>query len=348
MIRAFALIAVTLATSTLVGTYLTSPSHAQSADACPCFTTAEILSTCPRPDAEHTEYFDTGSDGKSLHLKCFATQNYSPGSIHFETGPGGDGVQAHCGRQSVEVPPYGSGGQFPPVSAAQYASCKATLEDAAGKLKLQLVMDQFSKKDVLTATYQGFLKARATAKSWGDLLPFMSSKSAKEVQDMSAEEREMIFEISQMVGASQGETEVIVEAIDENQAVVVGEYCSEDKKWAQHIVWHVVEGGTWKVRKESHDISSDPCDDQQDNSQNAPQNAPQDAPMNEMACTNEEMNKGDARVDQLLNGFPANQRDQLSNDMMNSVFDNLGNEFCSQDENVCKCNDEAIRFLESR
>ena len=333
MIRAFAISAVALVTVALT-------SQSRASEACPCFTTEEILSNCPRPDAEHTESFDTGGDGKSLHVKCFATQNYSPGSIHFEAGPASEGRDAYCGRQSVEVQPYGSGGEFPPVSPAGYAACKLALGEAAKKLKLQLVMDQFSKKEILGVTYRDFVEARRKAKAWADLTPFMSSKSAKEVEDMPAEEQQMIFEFSQMLAASQGETKIIAEAIDENQAVVIGEYCSEDNKLAKHIVWHVVENGRWKVRKESHNVSSEPCDE--------PQTATQDAPKGANACTDEAMDKGDAKIDELIAAFPEQQRNKISDEMMDSVFNNLGDDFCSKNENICACNDEAIKYLEAR
>jgi len=315
-------------------------STSQASDACPCYTTAEILTVCPRPDSGHTEIYDTGQDGKSLNLKCFATRNYSPGSIRFEAGLTSGGRGPFCARQSVEVQPYGSGGKFPSVSPTVYAACKRALDEAAKKLELQLVMDEFSKKDILTNTYREFIEARSKAKSWADLFPYFSSKSIEKQKAMPAKQQQMVFEFSQLLAAAPGETKVVSEAIDANQSVVVAQYCSKERKRSTHTVWYVVENGGWKIRKEYNNVTAQSC--------GAPQKANSNTNQNANSCTNEEMEKKDARINELLNTFPEQQRQKLDSETIKTVTAKLGDGFCSKNENYCKCSDEMIKILEAK
>jgi len=314
-------------------------STSQASDVCSCYTTADILAVCPRPDSGRTEIYDTGQDGKSLNLKCFATQNFSPGSIKFVAGGTTKYGGPYCGYQSVEVQPYGSGGKSPTVSPTVYAACKRTLGEAAKKLKLQLVMDEFSKKDILTNIYREFLEARSKAKSWADLFPYFSGESIEKQKTIPAKQQKMAFEFSQLLAAAPGETKVVSEAIDANQAVVVARYCSKERTRGKHTVWYVVENGGWKIRKEYNDLSTQSC--------GAPQKANSNTNQNANSCTNDDRDKKDARINELLNRFPEPQRQKLDEETTNAVFAKLG-DFCSKDENYCKCSDEMIKTLEAK
>jgi len=108
-------------------------------EGCPCFVATEILSVCPRPDADATQrLLQTGSDG-GRKLECFSTRNYSPGSIMFEVHPaGGDGQPASCFMQSVDLPPFGSGGTGQDLDDAALKACVQTLDGIGSKLGLTL------------------------------------------------------------------------------------------------------------------------------------------------------------------------------------------------------------------
>ncbi|MBL4646037.1 MAG: hypothetical protein JKY99_06235 [Rhizobiales bacterium] len=335
MIRAATITALALTTFTFPGTSFAS-------DACPCFTATEITAACPRPDADHTEVYDTGGDGKSMILKCLATQNYSPGSIMFEAGPGDKDRGAYCGRQSVEVEPYESGGQFPQVSGEEYAACKTVLNGAAEKLELQLVMDQFSKKDILSGSYRDYIDARSTAKSFDDLVPFMASDTVKELQKMPADLQGMIFEMSQEMAGPLKEAKIISESVDDNQAVIVAQYCSPNKNSGLHTTWYVVENGGWKIRKEYDFVGLESCGG------DAAQTAGGDAGQTANACDDARWNKGSTRINELLASFPVDQQDNLYNEAVDATMDKLGESFCSQQANECTCNEEAIKYLEAK
>jgi hypothetical protein len=310
------------------------PDISQTNDACPCYTEEEILVACPRPDSEHTEVFNTGSDGKSLILKCLATQNYSPGSIMFDAAPGDSDNGAYCGRQSVEVEPYGSGGEFPQISSADYVACKATLEGAAEKLGLSLVMDEFSKNEILSVTYRDYIKVRDKAETFEDIIPFLSSDAAKELQGMPADIQKMMFVLSQEIAGPLEKARVISESIDENQAVIVAEYCSPNSKIGTHTAWYILENTGWKIRKEYDSVGQESCgvgDEQTANS-----------------CTNDEWDKSSARLNELIDLVPAEQQDNLYNEAIDATLAKFGNEFCSQPANECECNDEAVRYLEAK
>jgi len=315
-------------------------STSQASDVCSCYTTADILAVCPRPDPGRTEIYDTGQDGKSLNLKCFATRNFSPGSIIFVAGGATKYGGPYCGYQSVRVQPYGSGGKSPTVSPTVYAACKRVLDEAAKKLKLQLVMDEFSKKDILTNTYREFIEARSKAKSWADLFPYFSGESIEKQKAIPAKQQKMAFEFSQLLAAAPGETKVVSEAIDANQAVVVAQYCSKERKRSTHTVWYVVENAGWKIRKEYNNVTAQSC--------GAPQKANSNTNQNANACTNDDRDKTDARMDELINKIPEQQRNKKFNEAINIVTTKLGGDFCSKEENYCKCNDEAIKILEAK
>lgn len=108
-------------------------------DGCPCFVATEILSVCPRPDADATQrLLQPGPDG-GRKLECFSTRNYSPGSIMFEVYPAGsDGQSARCFMQSVNVPPFGSGGAGQDLDETALKACVQTLDGIGSKLGLTL------------------------------------------------------------------------------------------------------------------------------------------------------------------------------------------------------------------
>jgi hypothetical protein len=96
-----------------------------------------------------------------------------------------------------------------------------------------------------TETYLAFRAAYQDAKSFGDVAPFYSEETLK---DIPADEKEFIFEFMQGIMKDGTRFKVLSENTEGNQATVVAEFCLEGDMSGAEVPM-VKDAGQWKIEQ---------------------------------------------------------------------------------------------------